>query len=301
MRVTNHYSTLRAIRALADSRSHLDDALERIASGSRLSAASDDPTAALGVMQDESQMRARTQYERNIGAATSRVTMEDSVLDRLSHLLTRAKELGISQASDTATIATRQSTAIEANQLLADAVQLAGTRFEDEFLFGGLQSTTRPYTVDTSAPTYTFAVAATPPAGARAVEIAAGQRLTATHDGVQVFGDATSGPLASLQALAAALASGDRTAVAAAIPALDDAMARTQGLVAETGARANQLQSVAATHRAMALDLDAAISAASAVDIKEAITELTARQTAFEAAMAAVARISGLSLSDYMR
>lgn len=301
MRVTNYFATQRAIRALAESREQLDQTLERITSGRRLQVASDDPTAALGVMQGESQLRASEQYRRNISSASSRASTEDSVLDRLTSLLTRAKELAVSQASDTATVETRRATAAEANQLLADAVTLANTRFGDEYLFGGYQSTVRPFTSDASAPAFTFTVATPPPSGSRAVEIASGQSFVATHDGVQLFGDATGGPLAALQSLSAALVSGDRDAIATSTQGIDAALERTEVLVAETGARANQLLSVDATHRQMAIDLESGISDLRDIDLEEAITALTGRQTAFQAAMAATARISGLTLTDYIR
>lgn len=301
MRVTNALSTRQAISAITDARAQLEQVLARISSGRRVSAASDDPGAALGIMQNEAQLRAREQYRRNIGAANTRVTLEGSVLDRLTDLLSRARELAVGQGSDTATPATRAATAREVNQLLADAVQLAGTRVDNEYLFGGLRSDTRPFSVDTSGPVFSFAAATPAPSGSRAVEIAAGQRFTATHDGATIFGSETDGPFAALQSLAAALASGDGDAIRAAIPNLDGALQSTQALIAETGARANQLESVELTHTLMALDLEATISDLRDVDLESAITELTGRQTAYQAAMAATARIAGLSLADYLR
>jgi flagellar hook-associated protein 3 FlgL len=263
--------------------------------------ASDDPSAALGIMQHEAQLRAREQYRRNIGSATSRVNLEDGVLDRLTLLLERARELAVGQGSDTATPATREASAREVNQLLADAVQLAGTRIGDEYLFGGHRADALPYTLDTSGAVHQLVVSTPPPSGTRQVEIAAGQRFAATHDGLEVFGDAASGPLAALQALAAAMAGGSGNDIRAGIPALDDALRGTQALVAETGARANQLQSVDATHSLMAIDLEAGISQLRDVDLETVLTELAGRQTAYQAAMAATARVSGLTLTDYLR
>jgi len=37
------------------------------------------------------------------------------------------------------------------------------------------------------------------------------------------------------------------------------------------------------------------------VDMEEAITEMVARQTAYQAAMQASSRVMGLSLTDYLR
>lgn len=301
MRVTNYSATQSAISAITDARSKLDSALQRVTSGRRVNIASDDPGAALGIMQGEAQLRAREQYRRNISGAQSRVTLEDSVLDRLTGMLTRARELAISQGSDTATAATRQASSREVNQLLADAVQLASTKIDNEYLFGGVNPDAAPFSLDTSGAVFSATQRVPAPVGSRAVEIAAGQRFTATHDATEIFGDGTTGTLAAIQELAAALSSGDGAAVRAALPGLDEAMESTQALVAETGARGNQLLSVDATHSLLTLDVTANISSLRDVDLEAVLTEMAGRQTAYQAAMAATARVAGLSLADYLR
>ncbi len=301
MRVTNHSATQSAIHAITDARSKLDDVLQRVTSGRRVEIASDDPGAALGIMQGEAQLRAREQYRRNIAGAQSRVALEDSVLDRLTTMLTRARELAISQGSETATPATRQASAREVNQLLADAVQLASTKIDNEYLFGGVNPDSPPFTLDTSAAVFTVTPRVPAPTGSRAVEIASGQRFTATHDATQIFGDTASGTLSAIQALATALVSGSGDAVRSATPGLDDAFEATQALIAESGARANQLKSVDDTHTLLTLDVTANITSLRDVDLEAVLTEMAGRQTAYQAAMAATARVAGLTLADYLR
>src|SRR6185436_17615011 len=104
MRITNHYSTQHAVASFATAREQMDAALGRVTSGHRFEQASEDPTGALAVMQNDAQARAISQYRRNIGTANARVSLEDGVLDSLSSLLVRAKELAVAQASDTSTI-----------------------------------------------------------------------------------------------------------------------------------------------------------------------------------------------------
>ena len=301
MRVTNYRAMEGTIDRFTTSRTQLERALERISTGRRFNTASEDPMAALGVMQNAAQSRAIEQYRRNIGVAKARAALEEQTLDGLSSLLTRAKELAVAQAGDTANTDTRRATAAEANQLLAQAVQLANTKHQEEFLFGGATSLTRPYVIDTTGAVYDFTVAAPAPSGQRAVEITAGQFLVPTHDGTQVFGDDTTGVLAALRDLAAALSSGSGANVAAAIPGIDTVIQSTQSLVADVGARVSQMETTDAIHTASAIDLDAATSELRDIDIESAMTELVSRQTALEAAMAATSRILGLSLTEYLR
>jgi flagellar hook-associated protein 3 FlgL len=301
MRITNNYATQRAIAEFAVARSRMDEAQAKVTSGYRFQTASEDPTAASSVMANAEQLGALTQYQRNISSASARSALEENVTDQLTSLLTRAKELALGQATDTATAATRLASGQEVNQLLSQAVQLANTKNGDEYLFGGDASTTVPFSVNATGSAFTFSVAAVPPSGARQVEIGAGQRVYTNHDGTQLFGTATAGPLKALQDLAAALATGLSANVTGAIPALDAAIDGAQQKLAETGARANQLQIADANLTALSNQLKTFNSDLRDVDLETAMTELTGRQTAYQAAMLATSKVLGLSLTEYMR
>jgi flagellar hook-associated protein 3 FlgL len=252
-------------------------------------------------MQNSTQQRAITQYRQNVSSANARVSAEEGTLDQLGTILTRAKELAVSQATGTATVQTRQATASEVNQLLAQAVQLSNMKIGNEYLFGGSASTTAPFSVVTTTPAYTFTTAATPPVGARQMEVGAGQLITANHDGATVFGSSTGGVLKSLQDLAAALQGGTQGAVTASIDAIDTGIQGTQNLLAETGARANQLQITDSNLSSLANQLTKNTSDLQDIDVETALTELTGRQTAYQAAMLATAKVAGLSLTDYIK
>ncbi|MBI1809677.1 MAG: hypothetical protein HYR75_07250, partial [Gemmatimonadetes bacterium] len=281
-------------------REQLDAAQTQVTTGHKFEQASQDPTAAVGVMQDESQLSALGQYQRNVGTASARVNLESGVLNQINDLLTRAKELAIAQATGTATAATRQSTLPEVNQLLAQAVQLSNTKDGSEYLFGGTNSTNVPYTVQTTGQSYTFSVATPPPSGPRQLEISAGQRIVAGHDGTQVFGDATSGTLKTLQDLAGALQSGDQTQVTNTLSSIDTAIQNTQSLIGDAGARANTLDITKANITALNNQVTQFKSDLQDVDVETAMTNLVSRQTAYQAAMAATSRVLSLSLTSYL-
>jgi len=300
MRITNNLATQLAIANFSTVRSQLDAAQTQVTTGHKFEQASQDPTAAVGVMQDESQLSALDQYKRNVGVGTRRVNLEESALGQVSDLLTRAKELAISQASDTATLATRQASAAEVNQLLAQAVQLSNTKDGNEYLFGGTNSATAPFTVNSSGAAYTFTTASPAPSGQRLLEISSGQRIQANHDGTQVFGDATSGTLKTLQDLAAAMNSGDRASISNVLTPLDTAIQNTQSLLGDVGARANTLDITSSNITALSAQVTQFKSNLQDVDVESAMTDLISRQTAYQAAMAATSRVLNLSLTSYL-
>lgn len=300
MRITNNQVTDRAIREFATAREQMDAAQSRVTTGHRFSTASEDPSAAAQTTAALSSVRALDQYERNIGAATAHVDLEDGVLGQLTSLLTRAKEIAISGASDTVSATSRRGMAAEVNELLANAVQLANTKLGSEYLFGGDQADVPPYAVNTSGATYQFALTPGSGTGARSIAIGAGQQMLATHDGVSVFGDGTAGALKSIQSLAESLSAGDRTATAAAASTLDGSLAALQSRVAEVGARANQLDVAGTNVKAYSTQMAAFASTLQDVDLDQAMTDLVTRQLAYQAALSATAKIINLSLTDYL-
>jgi flagellar hook-associated protein 3 FlgL len=212
----------------------------------------------------------------------------------------------MSQATATATPATMQTTAQQVNQLLAQAVQLSNTKDGSEYLFGGTNSGTAPFTVNTSEAAYTFSAASPPASGERQVEIAPSQLIPTNHDGTQVFGTdgsrgvPASGALASLANLAAALQSGSQGAVTNTLTDLDNQLTNVQSLTGQTGAWANRLEITGSNITAFTNQLTTSNATLQDVDIETAMTNLTGRQTAYQAAMAATSRVMGLSLANYL-
>jgi flagellar hook-associated protein 3 FlgL len=85
------------------------------------------------------------------------------------------------------------------------------------------------------------------------------------------------------------------------MPTFVTEIANVQTLLGETGARAGQLQITDSNLTALKNQIVAFNSDLQDVDMEAVITELAGRQTAYQAAMAASARMSSLSLADYLR
>ncbi len=299
MRITDNFASSRAVTQLGLLRSSLADLQDQVTTGKRWQVASDDPVAANTVLANASQQRAIAQYQTGISTAQRRNALEDGVLQQLTDLVSRAREIGIQQGDASANSTTRQQAVGEVNGLIAQAVSLANTKDGDEFLFGGVQSTSAPYTVDTTGPAYSFTT--TGAAGTRAIEIGAGDRITATHDGASVFGTAASGLLKTLSDLGAALQSGSATAVQATLAPLESAQQALQGRVAETGARGARLDMASANLKALDLQLTTSSSGLQDADIQTVLSELVSKQTSFQAALSATSRVLSLSLTNYLK
>lgn len=295
MRITNSVLARSALQTVRDGLSGIDRAQQEVASGRKLTKPSDDPAAAADLLTAERRLSALGQYQRNISAASSRLSGQESALNELDGILVRARELATGQLTDTSNAQTRAVAAEEVDRLAEAAIQLANSRFGSGFLFGGYHSNQAPYPISTTAP----------PAGQATVEIAEGQSIATVIDGVELFYDSdpsgNTGLIRSLQDLASALRANDKTAMTSAAQEIDGAFSGVQVALGETGARVQQLELAKNNAESLELGLKAYRSDLSEIDLEEAVTNLLSRQNALQAALMATSRLMDISLTDYLR
>lgn len=263
-----------------------------ISSGLRLEFPSDNPTAAGELMRASSSLRVLDQYRENLSTARSRLHMEDDVLGQLSDILIRSKELAISQAGSTASARTRSVAAEEIRRIRSFIVELGNRRYGEAYLFGGDYADVPPLAGSGLDP-------ARPPVASARVEGGPGAFYTLNHGAKEIFAD--SGVLAALEGLEAALEANEEEGIRNAIGALDQCFHQVQNLIGDLGARMNQVDLALHNLQALKLNLEALRSDLQDADIAEAITKLVNRQTAYQAAMMATARMMESTLTHYLR
>jgi flagellar hook-associated protein 3 FlgL len=307
MRITNNFIQANALANLQTNMQRMSESQQQVSSGLRIQKASDDPAGASRAIQTRGSIRALDQYQRNISLANTRAATEETALSQLGDILTRAKQLAMSQGTGTADANTRATTKVEVDQLLQAAIQLGNTQDGDEYLFGGKWGDQAPFDASQTAQS-PYYVSLDPdtglprePSGVNQTEISAGRYMQATHDGKQVLID--SGVIAALKELSDALAntSAPQSAIQTSLGSIDSAFDNLQVLIGENGARVNQLDVTSANLAAFSINLKTLKSDVEEVDIEQAVTELVSRQTAYQAAMLATSRVMGLTLADYLR
>lgn len=292
MRITNGIIQRSALANLQLNLRRLLDSQDTATSGKRIRKPSDDPVGTSQLLQTNGSLRALEQYKRNVTSASARMNAEENTLDRLTEILERAKELGISQAGANASATTRLTVKAEVDQLLGAAVQLGNQQHEGEYLFGGNQSNTAPFQGTT--PPFSAA----PPTGTRQTEISAAQYLMTNHNGTEIFLDTN--VLGALHQLSTALGADDLAGIQSALSALDGAHDAVQNLIGDVGARTAQLEVTSSNLAALDTHLRTFKSALEDADMEKAVTELVSRQNTYQAAMLATSRVMGLNLADYL-
>ncbi len=290
MRITHsmmHRNLLRHIRADYE---RLHEAQQAVATGKRVRSVSDDPVGATRVLRATRGLSAIAQHRRNSSAARTRLDTEESVLTQITDILTRAREVAITMATDTVSGAIRIESAGEINQLHQQVIQLGNTMVADEHIFGGHQTASSPFQSDG---TYIG------DAGIHETEIARQYRVQTNHSGDELF--VSSGVLSSIAALRDGLAADDVPAVQDAMAALDNAFNQTQTMLIETGAWNRQLDVAAENLDALDATYTLARQAAEGIDLEEAAVDLASIQTTLQASLAAIARVLDTNVTEYIR
>jgi flagellar hook-associated protein 3 FlgL len=207
-------------------------------------------------------------------------------------VLTRVKELGISQAGSTASAETRQVTATEIEGLREFVISLGNTKFSGSYIFGGQYADTEPFSSAGADPTH-------PPSGTQQVEGGSGTFYAVNHSGQEIFVD--SGVLDALEKVALALKANSQDDIAASLTDLDAAFDKIQEVIGDLGARMTQVDTALSNLDALDVNLQTFRSDLQDAEMEEVISKLVSRQASYQAAMLANSRIFQSTLADYLR
>ncbi|MCX7044093.1 MAG: flagellin [Candidatus Sumerlaeota bacterium] len=124
----------------------LMDSQEVMSTQKRVNRVSDDPLGASVIQLTTRQLNGVNQYVRNIGLVESNSKIVDAQLSQCDELLSRAKELMLSQANNATTSSdTRQAVAAEMVSLRQQLLSIANTRIGSRYLFAGTADTQQPF------------------------------------------------------------------------------------------------------------------------------------------------------------
>jgi flagellar hook-associated protein 3 FlgL len=133
---------------LSKNRQEMLELQNQAATQKKINKPSDDPMAASRVLTQRTEIKANTQFQKDIFQAKSFLETSEQSLGELADIFIRAKELAIAQANDpSANPTSRQVTAAEVGQLLGQTMQVSNRRYGDRYIFGGYKTTQAPFDV----------------------------------------------------------------------------------------------------------------------------------------------------------
>jgi flagellar hook-associated protein 3 FlgL len=281
---------------------------EVVSSGKRINRSSDDPIGLVNVLNVRSALDNVQQLERNISTGRSWLQMGESAMTQVNDILTQLKALSVEMASGTKDASARASAAGQVDGLLRQVVALANTQVSGKYIFGGTNTDTAPFRLDDEAnPTMVIYDGNDTPFSVR---IGKDILVDVGLDGESVFGDAPSDwtdPTAgannffkTLIDLRDALSNNDTQGIEQAMTRLDSHMQVTQQTISDIGTKDVRMDVKESIIADLKLTYTDRMSTLEDADIAEAMTDLQARQLAYQAALASSSQVMQLSLVDYL-
>lgn len=279
----------------------------QLASQKQILNPSDAPDQAAGISRLKSIIGRQDSYASNITTAQTRLNTEDATLGSASDALIRIKELSIQAGNSTIDGTARAAIAGEMQGMRDQLLTLANTQdTTGNYIFSGSKTKTPAFQAAANGTiSYQGDQART--------RIAVGERSTVAlnRPGTSAFVrvvrtavDGTSsgvGFFQSLDDLIAGVKTGDSTAIQQGMGEVDHL---TDGVVlarADAGTSLNVLDQQNSILNDTKLTLKTALSSTEDLDYASAITKMNVQMTALQAAQSSFAKISQLSLFNYLR
>lgn len=306
MRVTNSMLGGQVLLSLQRALGKLAKQQDQIASGRRILAPSDDPAGIAQGLTVKSRQILNQQHQKNITEARSFLETTDAHLQTVIETITQVREIAVRGGNDTNGPQERQAIGSQVNQFLENLVELANAKGNDgNYLFGGQESTTPPYTVTLDAAGNITAVTPNPRGIDTAVlaEVDDGVTLPVNISGTDIFGPPASLTYAFdvLINLRDNLNANNGNAVRLAPTELDVVLDRATVASTVVGARLNRLNLLEPQMVEAATNLADTLSRIEDLDMAKASIEFQQQQTAYEAALSAGARVIQQTLVDFLR
>ncbi|HHU83239.1 MAG TPA: flagellar hook-associated protein FlgL [Firmicutes bacterium] len=288
MRVTENTINRRVLRDINSSLRRLDRNYLELSSGKRLHYPSDDPVSLAISLKLRNGLREIEQYKQNGENAIAWLKTTDSLLDELTKVMHRLKEIAVYGANSTLPQSSMDALAIEVNELKNHIWQVANTRHENRYLFAGQQTKTPPY--DDS---FNYQGDNRP----LLAEVGTGVLLEYSVPGPEVFGDIFN----ELDDLEAHLRNMEHESVSGDLGVLEQRLDQILIVRAALGAKANRLERNIERLDIMDVNYSGLLSKNEDTDIAEAVMRLKMHEHVYEAALATSARILQTTLVNYLR
>jgi flagellar hook-associated protein 3 FlgL len=296
MRITFAHSYDKTIRDINDKKLSLDRLTTMASSGKRLIDPSDDPIAWSQSMNVKSSIRELENYNSNLEFSLGWNRATEDALNAMSDVMIRARDAATAFVSANSP-GEQEALARTLDQAIEEAVALANTRYGDEYLFGGKNSTTTPF--DSADLTQYHG-------NTDALEVRTGvnQRQVVNIDGREAFfTDSTNPDSSVLQTLVRvrdAISAGDVSAVQSGLTDLDAGFDHLTAMVTLVGTRLEKMEHYQATLSNLKLQDQTKLSELEDADLVDVLTRLQQQRTALEAALRVTSTMDDLNLSKLL-
>jgi len=278
---------------------------QQITSGYRVNVASDAPTDIAAILGYQDQAAQIGQVQTNLDLANTQATAADTALSSANTLLNQLTSIAAEGASSTTGSTSLTDLSQQVQGIAQQLVDLANTSVQGQYIFGGDDPSTEPYTYDWSASG--GVVQNNTASNTDTIQDVSGQTTIPRMTAQEIFDaqnsdgtPATGNIFQAVYALGTALQNGDQAGIQAATTAISAASSQLQTATTFYGNVEDWIQNASSTASAALTNVQTEVSNLRDTDVVSAATQLTTEQTALQAAIAAHGSLDVKSLFDYM-
>lgn len=304
MRISNQMQNHMMTGSIQQNQAAVYDMEKEIASGKKINQASEDPNAWSRIARLRQQMSELSGYAENTQAVELQLISVDHSLGLMGEVLQGASEIAVQGGDGTLADVNREALAEQVDQLIEQLLVVSNSKYNGQYQFGGVQSSMEPYVATRNDAGQVVSVEYQGSEFSAMIEVAPGDALpkqlvgSAPDNGIlnSDAGDA----FGILVDLRDQLAANQNLAETDMLEQVNTVMENVLVSRASIGAYIEHVSLVSEMHAARELSLAENISDMEDIDMAEAVTELSAKQTAYEASLAMASKTLNMSLLKYL-
>lgn len=306
MKVSTSQIFDRATTQMSAQQAKVSEMQTQLATGKQVLRPSDNPEQAALIQRLSTALNRQDVYESNIDSINSRLGAEESALLAAEDVMQRIRELAVQASTDTVSSDGRQIIAAEVTALRDQLVSLANsTDVSGNYVFSGSMVRTLPFSENASGDLIYQG-----DQNRMLVDVSDQRQLALNRPGNEAFSsvlrevDGVSERVsffAVIDDFSTALKDNDQTQLQSSLAEVSDLTQNMAISIADVGSRLRIAESQLDSLTETKLRYQTLLSNAEDLDYATAITQLTSEIMSLEAGQSSFAKISQLSLFDYIR
>lgn len=304
MRITPNITVNNSLYNIQTSRTLMDLTQEKIASGKNYNRVSDDPVMARLLIGINDRFGANEQYLSNIGKANIWLNMTQTALDGMAATMKEIKDLVNTIPIDNNEIIPRENIAYQLELMREQLADMGNTQLDGQYLFAGTDTTTQPFVRARQEPAVANDYRGNDATNKIQIDVNSNETINIPGDSI-LGGSSTSGKvdiLRELDELIAKLYDGpideaNRTQYA---NLMEEGAKQIQAAQMTNGTRIKRVDLMSKMLNNTKNTLETVYSNTQNADYYKLGVELSQQKIAFEATLAATAKVTQTSLLDFI-
>lgn len=292
MMITRNATTYRNLQNhLSTTSTTLNQLYVKTSTGVEVAKASDNPSSVGSIIGCRSDIVKGERYVAHCKHVQDNLSASEIYIDSVDKLMAKAKEIAVAGANDSLSATDKATLADEVSQLQEELLDLANTQVAGKYLFAGYNDQALPFSG--SPVTYNGT------SDHQMIEVSPGATVAKNVTGEELFMSPVN-LFTTLEDLQTALTSGNSVTISTMLTPLEDAAEQIRSQQSSLGNISARMDDMINMHENALLKVESTLSRHQDADLTEVLSEIAKMETSLEATMQVTARVSSLSLMDYL-